>query len=150
MVLNNLHDWILFLVPIVSIFATSGICKVGRDAGNVVKFRPPAAVFGIAWFCLTLLIGLSWVFCIANVTNQEKTAAYIIYALLIVSLMLWIIFYGCGNDPLKALWTLIPSLALSFMVLSLGTYVSRLMICPLIAWIVFAMTMATHEYQASY
>ena len=56
-----------------------------------------------------------------------------------LNLMLWIIFYGCGNDPLKALWTLIPSLALSFMVLSLGTYVSRLMICPLIAWLIFAL-----------
>jgi tryptophan-rich sensory protein len=147
MILNNLHDWILFLIPIVAIFVTSGVCKIGRNAGVTVKFRPPPAVFGIAWACLTLLIGLSWIFCVKDTHDAEKITAYVIYTLLITSLMLWIIFYGCASSPLKALWTLIPSLALSFMVLSLGTYASRLLICPLIAWIIFAMMMATHEYQ---
>jgi tryptophan-rich sensory protein len=159
MVLNTLHDWVLFLIPMIAIFITSSVCKIGKNAGANVKFRPPASVFGIVWFCLTLLLGLSWVFCISSTKNQQsdvdqvdqnqKLITYVIYTLLIISLMLWIIFYGCNSNPLSAIWTLIPSIALSLMAFSLGSYISKILISPLIAWIVFAMMMATHEYQLS-
>jgi len=158
MILNNLHDWILLLIPTVAIFTTSSICKIGKDAGKGVKFRPPRYVFGPIWFCLTILMGLSWIYCTKSVqqkgpalfratSSAELTSIYAIYVLLIVSLMLWIILYGCRSEPLKALWTFIPILIFCFMALASGSYISKIMISPLTAWVIFALLMATQEYQ---
>ena len=159
MILNNLHDWLLLLIPSIAIFATSMHCKIGNQAGKNVKFRPPPYVFGPVWFCLTILMGLSWIYCTNSVhqtahvvsgsSTTELTAIYVIYTLLTLSLMLWIILYGCGSEPLKALWTFIPTLMFCFMALSNGNYISKMMISPLTAWVIFALLMATHEYQSS-
>ena len=158
MVFNNLHDWVLLLMPMFAIFTTSSICKIGASAGKNVKFKPPPCVFGPIWFCLTILLGLSWVYSVNSVQQQgpllfratasmELTAIYAIYTLLVVSLMLWIILYGCGSDSLKALRTFIPTLMFCFMAQSTGSYISKILIAPLTAWIIFALLMATQEYQ---
>ena len=152
MILKSLRDWILLLLPLVAIFTTSSFCKIGENSGKNVKFRPPAAVFGITWFCLMCMFGLSWVISVQHIekngTIYEEYTAYGVYTLLLVSLMLWIILYGCAKSKLKALWTLIPSLMFCFMAQSIGNYVSKILIAPLIAWLIFATIMATQEYQS--
>ena len=159
MIFNKTIDWGLFFLPMAAITITSNICKIGKDAGSNVKFRPPPATFGIVWFILSLLIGLSWVVCVDYDRNSPSTSSaklngqtlvtYCIYTLLTLSLMMWIIFYGCGKDKLKALWTFIPTLMLCFMVQSIGNVVSKLLICPLIAWIIFALLLGTQDLQSA-
>jgi len=149
MAFNTVQDWILLFLPLVICYAVSFKCKIGRDAGNNVKFRPPAAVFGIVWACLFICLGLSWVYSFTKQIGNRETTPYVIYSLIIFFLALWIILYGCAKKKKESIWVFIPLLMLCFMGLSIGTQLSRLLLSPLIGWLIFALVLATHDYQSS-
>ena len=147
MVLHNIRNWIIFLLPLVLVMVTSSICKIGKEAGSNVKSRPPGYVFGIAWTILLLLLGLAWVHALEVNDEISKNHVYWFYGLLTISLMMWIILYGCGKNSLAATWTIIISIMLALQSYTVGSNSSKLLISPLIAWLIFALMMGMQEQQ---
>lgn len=137
------HEVIYFLLPAIIGYSASMFCNIGENAGTVVKFRPPAAVFGIVWFFLFVLLGLSWVFAVRVANIPYLCIAT--YLLASLSLGLWTYLYGCQKNKKGASWILIISLATLFASLSQGNDVSKVLLSPLIAWVLFAMIMNTTE-----
>ncbi len=134
---------IYFLLPTTIGYSTSMFCNIGKNAGTIVKFRPPSYVFGIVWFFLFILLGLSWVFAVR--TAKLPYLCIITYFLASLSLGLWTYVYGCKKNKKGASWVLILSLATLFASLSQGNDVSKVLLSPLIAWVLFAMIMNTTE-----
>ena len=82
-------------IPAVFGFVTAAFCNVGKEAGSVVKFRPPSWVFSIAWIILYTCLGLAWFF-----SNKDKDSNKILVNImffsrgisphgLVISLRLW-------------------------------------------------------------
>ena len=140
------RDYILAILPLVIGFGTSFFCRVGKDAGSVVKFRPPAAAFGIIWTILFIMFGISWAIAARN-CSMHPAVCITIYSLAMASLALWIIVYGCGKSKLGACWVLVFSIACVIGCLSIGTPISKLLVAPLAAWAIFALMMNTTEVQ---
>jgi tryptophan-rich sensory protein len=70
-------------------------------------------ITGIAWTILLLLLGLAWVHALEVNDEISKNHVYWFYGLLTVSLMMWIILYGCEKNSLAATWTIIISIMLA-------------------------------------
>lgn len=145
----SIREWIILLLPMIACFTASAVCPIGKTAGNSVVFRPPAWVFGIVWFIITIMLGLSWV--IALKQNDQTTsklpisAIYTIYGFLVGFLVWWIIQYGCNKDKISATWIFVPLIMTALMCMVIGSTISRLLVCPLIAWLIFALLLATTE-----
>lgn len=141
------NEWITLLIPMIVCFSASFACKIKKDAGNNVIFRPPAAAFGIIWSILFILMGISWVIALRSSTVEsrynKKTLIYCVYGLLTISLAMWIICYGCLDKEIIALWTFIPSIILTTMCLLIGDTLSRLLMTPLFGWLIFALHLGT-------
>jgi len=159
MVLKTFHDWVLLLLPSIVCYIASALCNIGNTAGNVVKFRPPGWLFGVVWFFLFICIGLSWVFStkeenLSEIQPKNNILVYVIYSLIILALAMWIITYGCigkqmGINAKKiSLWLFIPIIMLCIMGLTIGNKISRLLLSPLPAWIIFAMFLSAFEFQS--
>ena len=58
--MENIEKILLF-TPLILGYLTSFFCKIGKNSGENVKFRPKPWVFGIAWPILYLCLGYSWV-----------------------------------------------------------------------------------------
>ena len=140
-----IKDFIYFFLPALICYIVTIFCSVGSKAGSNVKFRPPSVVFGIIWPLLFILFGLSWVFAMRNTENQ--ILCFSLYLFLTLSLAFWIFMYGCKKDKKISTWILIISITLGFMCLVEGNYVSKMLVCPLIAWCIFAQIMNSTEVQ---
>jgi benzodiazapine receptor len=140
-------DIIYFLLPAIICYATTAFCKIGKNAGVDVKFRPPPQIFGIVWPILFILFGLSWAVAMRNC--QNKIVCFATYMLTTISLALWIYIYGCKKSNKGGAWVLILCLTLTLMCFAQGNYVSKVLVAPLIAWCIFAQLMNTAEVQNS-
>ena len=143
-------DIVYFLIPGILGYSVSAICKIGKDAGQSVAFRPPAKAFGAVWAILFVLLGLSWSLASRDtLKGAVNCGKYVLcvssYLLFTVSLGVWIILYGCRKNKKAACWTLVISIMLAICCIVQGTTVSRLLIAPTIAWCIFALLMNTHE-----
>lgn len=143
----TLQDIIYFLLPAIICYTVTAFCKIGKTAGIDVKFRPPPQVFGIIWPILFILFGISWAIAMRNCEN--KILCFITYMLVTISLALWIYIYGCKKSNKGAAWVLILSIALTLMCFAQGSYISKILLAPLIAWCIFAQLMNTTEVQIS-
>jgi benzodiazapine receptor len=130
------------LLPLISGYATSSICGMDDTAGSTVKFRPPGWVFAVVWPILYLLIGASWV-----VAFRQNKLNSIPYVLLTVLLTTWVLIYSCNNDKKSGVYVILGALMVSLSCLAVGTSSSRLMISPLIGWLIFALLMNAVEIQ---
>jgi tryptophan-rich sensory protein len=149
-------DVVYFLLPALVGYGVAAACPIGSSAGSKVKFRPPSAVFGIVWAILFPLFGLSWVFAARRKNNGRKFEKYMIplvYGATVFCLGLWEYIYSpnCSQGAKKkqAAWVLLVSIIFILMCLQLGTPVSRILACPLLAWTLFALLMNTTEVQNS-
>jgi tryptophan-rich sensory protein len=141
----NSQDIILVILPAIIGYGSQLICSIGKNAGSNVKFRPPPWVFGVVWPILYLLLGISWAIAARNCVN--KVMCMSIYSLLSILLGLWIIVYGCIKSKKGASWVLLLVLASVFGCFTQGNEVSKVIITPLLAWIIFALIMNTTEVQ---
>jgi len=131
-------EYIPIFVPALAGFGTAMICNVGKSAGEVVKFRPPAAVFSIAWIALYTMFGLSWYYARKDSSKDHKIYVDIANIALVVIISSWIGgVYVLGFSILAGLitYTVAP------------TTLSKVLICPLITWLIFAMFLNTFEVQ---
>lgn len=143
----TLKDIIYFLIPAIICYTVTAFCKIGKNAGNTVKFRPPTQVFSVIWPILFILFGISWAVAMRNCQNQ--IFCFVSYMLVTISLALWIYIYGCKNSNKGSAWILILSIALTLMCFAQGNYISKALLGPLIAWCIFAQLMNTTEVQVS-
>jgi len=144
-------DIVYFLLPALVGYGVAAACPVGSNAGSKVKFRPPSAVFGIVWAILFPLFGLSWAFAARRQdTKFEKYMVPLVYGGAVFCLGLWEYVYSdrCSESKKKeAAWVLLVGILFILMCLQLGTPVSRILACPLLAWSLFALLMNTTEVQ---
>lgn len=143
MIPQGFADWAILLFPMMSGFVTSRFCKIGPNAGQEVKFRPPSAVFGIAWTILYLCLGYA-----AMLSFNENRLHIIPYAGLVFTLLLWIILYGCCRKKKMGIYVLLFSLVCVIVCMLTGsTNLPKYLLVPLLVWLLFALAMNATEVQ---
>ena len=132
------YDLFLLLLPLISGYTVSSICGPSKNAGSLVKFRPPAWVFGVVWPILYMLLGYSWVL------SKEYS---IFYFILISLLNLWMIFYVCKKNKVAGVYIILLSiLALVYIFVSVKREI-QYYLTPLLIWLLFALFLNTFEVQ---
>ena len=127
-------EYIPIALPSLLGYGTAMFCNVGNQAGSTVSFRPPPIVFSIVWPILYIMLGVSWYF--ARKSNQLW--ADIFYIALISLLNLWIIIYSCQGDKKNAIYVLVLSVAVALSCYTVADFTGKLLIVPLITWLMFA------------
>lgn len=139
------QDILLVIIPTIVGYSSQLLCGMGKNSGSNVKFRPPPWVFGIVWPILFLLLGISWA--IAYKNCRYKVMCISAYALLTILLGVWILVYSCAKSKKGASWVLILIITSGLACFAQGNEVSKVMISPLLGWVLFALIMNTTEVQ---
>lgn len=130
------------LIPIVLASITSYFCKIPKDAGNNVKFRPPSWVFGFVWPILYICIGISWY-------NNPGYNIDILFLFLNIILCLWIVMYGCNKNKKLGLYIIVLSILVCILLMvTMNNKVSVAMLTPLLVWLHFALLLNMFEVQS--
>ena len=138
---------LLLLVPVPA--ATVYLCQwasggVGARAGETVPFRPPAWVFGVAWPVLLVLCGISWALAQrAQATGPARALVGVTYALATALLGAWVVTYR--RSKVAGVWVLVGAVAATLASFAQGTPVSKVLLAPLVAWLLLALLMNTAE-----
>ena len=130
-----MNNYIYIIIPSVMGYITSYFCNVGKSSGANVSFRPPGWVFGIIWPVLYILFGLSWYYSILDNNNLKVNLLYLLLSSL---LCLWIIIYGCYNKKKIAIYILLISLLNILVIYTIVKIKSKLLLTPLMIWLLFA------------
>lgn len=136
-------EYLPIIIPAIMGYGTSMICKVQKKSGGSVNFRPSPIIFSIVWPLLYILLGLSWFY--SRKINQ--TLSDVFYILLNIALVLWIFVYSCKNNKKYGIYVLILSFVFVLCCSFLGDIKSKLLIAPLIGWILFATLLNVFEVQ---
>ena len=136
-------NFLVIPIPMIIGFATAFYCRPGKDAGSNVAFRPPSWVFSTIWPILYLLFGLGWYFSLKKSGN--RTLVHIMNITLTVLLALWLVVYGCGKNKKGAAFVLLACIATALMVFAVNSTTGKLLIAPLVAWLIFALLLNTQE-----
>lgn len=136
--------WYLIPIPLIVGYIAQSFCRLGKNTGKIVKFRPPSIVFAIVWPILYIMLGTSWM--LASQGNM-LWLPMILYSLLAIFLGLWIVMYGCVKSKTASAWILVVCIALVLGCFSIGNVWSKLLLAPLLAWLIFATIMNTTEVQ---
>jgi len=132
-------NWLYMFSPLVAVFSTQLFVNL-KSAGDIVKFRPPPWAFGIIWTILLLMFGYSWV-----LADGSKTSSWS-YPLTTILLAMWVIVYG--KSPKFASWLLILVTSSILACFTTGNQQSKVLLCPLLSWCIFATIMNTTEVQS--
>ena len=137
----------LFLPSLLGFFVSSlPNCQPGSHAGSVVKFRPPGYVFGIVWPILYLLLGSAWVYTIKKLKNRWVD---LFYGAIVFFLTSWIVVYGCYDNKKGGVYAIFLGLLATLMATQISELPSRLMLTPLVVWLIFAGLLNAFEVQLS-
>jgi benzodiazapine receptor len=136
-------EYLPIIIPAIMGYGTSMICNVQKQSGGSVNFRPSPIVFSIVWPILYILLGLSWFY--SRKINQ--TLSDVFYILLNIALVLWIFVYSCNDNKKYGIYVLILSFVFVLCCSFLGDIKSKLLIAPLIGWILFATLLNIFEVQ---
>lgn len=143
-------QWIRLVLPSVSGFFVSSLphCRPGKKAGSVVKFRPPGFVFGLVWPVLYLLLGAAWVYA---QRHSETPGAFvdICYGMLVFFLTLWIVVYGCLHNKKGGVYVIFLAIFATIMSRDISPQLSRVLLSPLLVWLLFAGLISVFEVQLS-
>lgn len=142
----NTENIVRFILPMMLGYLTSHSCwkrVSSKRAGASVAFRPPAYVFGIVWPILYIMIGLSWV--IAAKTKKTNTHIELCYLSISILLASWIFVYGCKNRKVWGVYSIALSLGAIIMTMNLVGVESRVLLVPLLTWLLLALLMNVFE-----
>ena len=136
-----------FIFPLILGFVVGALpsCKMSKSSGSTVKFRPPSWVFGVVWTILYILFGLAWVISITSENNIILVDVF--YSIITVLLTSWIIVYSCYKNKKGGVYVLVGCLCAIILAFNVSPLESRLMISPLLAWIILATLLNTFEVQ---
>ena len=126
-------DICILLLPLILGYSIAALCPIKKDTGKNVSFRPNPIVFSIVWPVLFLMLGWAWM--IASKNNPQN---HIIYALIIISLCSWTYMYGCQNNKIASLYTLITSLLFIIIAMITSPQQSQILLAFLLVWCLFA------------
>jgi len=141
-------QYLIIALPAIVGYSSSAACKIGKDAGKNLAIRPPSVVFGVMWPILYLLLGVSWLVAWKNVENnkQHLILVHVFYSILTLLLATWTIVYGCGKDKKKAIYVILASIAAGVVAYTVTRdVVSKLLIVPLLVWLLFALLLNCFE-----
>ena len=141
-------EYIPIIIPGLSGYTTSMFCNVSKTSGAQVSFRPPAFIFSIIWPLLYLLFGFSWYFARKSDINNI-TLIDINYGILVLLLNFWIYIYACKNNKKDAIYILVLSIVFGLLSYTLGNLTSKMLIVPLIVWLLFATLLNIFEVEKS-
>ena len=127
---------ILIILPSIFGYLSGTLCNVKDTSGSTVNFRPKPITFSIAWIILYILIGLSWYY--ASLDTTEMALNTLFHLLLNLGLCSWIYFYSCKKQKINGIYALIFSFTCALLCYTIGNTTSKLLIVPLIGWILFA------------
>jgi translocator protein len=130
----------ILVTPFITGYATSAVCGMDQTAGSNVTFRPPGWVFAIVWPVLYVLIGLSWI--LAHRLDPMNSFAYGTLNLLLV---MWLMVYSCAGNKEFGLYVLLATIITCIWCMYIGDINSRILISPLILWLVFATVLNAAE-----
>ena len=142
--MNFLLSLIIILFPSIIGYTSGMLCNVKKSSGSNVNFRPDPKVFGIAWAIRYILLGFSFWFAV-NSLNPLLSIAF--YILLNLALCSWLYFYSCKNKKIIGIYALIISIMFALMCYTVGNTVSKLLIVPLICWLLFATLINVKEVE---
>tara|TARA_A100001015_G_C15036758_1_gene736784 strand:+ start:2077 stop:2505 length:429 start_codon:yes stop_codon:yes gene_type:complete len=138
-------DYILTIIPALIGYGIATQCRIQSTSGARLKFRPPAATFGIVWPILYAFLGISWL--LAYRENKSSNLSHITYGSTSALLGFYIYIYGCRKMKKEAIWTIAASIATTIGSIVLGNTLSRLLLAPLLAWLNFALLLSTSDIQ---
>jgi len=115
-------------------------------AGASVKFRPPAYVFGIVWPILYIMFGVSWILATQRENSLLLNSCYSIITAL---LTLWIILYACMKKKREGIYVLVGIIGMLIAIMNLVDTTNRLLLTPLLTWIILALLLNAFEVQNS-
>ena len=141
-ILNSRDDSMRLFFAMVLGYIVSMNCKMDKNSGSNVKFRPPSYLFGIIWPILYILLGLSWV----N-SYKGKKRIDLLFVLLSLLLAAWIIVYSCMKDKKNAIFILLLILLSIVLLMILIPLKSKLYLAPLLVWVLFATFLNITEVQ---
>ena len=139
--MNNLP---VILLPSILGYLSASLCNIKDNSGYSVNFRPKPSVFSIVWIILYMLLGLSWYYAMKE---SNKAIIMIFYVILNIALCSWIYFYACKNQKINGIYALIVSFILALWCYTIGNLESKLLIVPLIGWLLFATFINVAEVQ---
>lgn len=133
----------MFLAYLINIIPN---CKIKSSSGSTVKFRPKPQVFGIIWPILYICFGFSWI--IALKKAKRKILTDILYILASIILASWIIVYSCMSNKIGGLYILFLNiLSIIILILISKPKISKILLAPLLVWILFATFLNYSEVQ---
>jgi len=129
-------DIILVLLPVLSGFTLSWLFPVPQARKqDALKLKLPSWLFGTVWSVLYLLIGIAWAR-----ANRENKLYNIPFALLVITLLAWILVNRVSE--LGSLAVLVASIALSLSCSQL----QKFWLTPLTGWLIFALVLSMLKY----
>lgn len=130
-----MSEYIPIIIPSIVGYGTSLICGLNKDSGAVVPIRPPPIVFSIVWPVLYLMLGFSWFYARKN----NNVISDLFFSILVFLLSMWIIIYSCKKNKKLSIYILLLSIIIGICAyISSLNFNSKLLITPLIAWLIFA------------
>ena len=138
-------QYIPIFLPIALGYISSFSCGMSKTSGQNVKFRPPSITFAIVWPLLYIMLGLSWYMSLQH--ESDKILINGLYGMLVFLLTAWVIAYSCKKNKKIAVYILLMSIMASLMTFTVGNTPSKLLLCPLIGWLIFATMLNTTEVQ---
>lgn len=120
--------------------------RLREMAGASVKFRPPAYVFGIVWPILYIMFGISWILATQRENSLVLNSCYSIITGL---LTMWIILYACMKKKREGIYVLVGIIGMLIATMNLVDTTNRLLLTPLLTWIILALLLNAFEVQNS-
>lgn len=131
----------IILLPMILAYITSMFCRPTRNAGSIVKFRPPGWVFTLVWPILYLMIGVAWS------RSMEYTPLFILLQILLNG---WLITYGCLKNDVYSFYILYLSILSVLHIIVSVKSSNKYLLVPLFVWLNFAALISSHEIQSTF
>jgi len=146
----NVKNILRLIIPMFLGFGMNLIpeCRMTKNAGSIVKFRPPSAAFGIIWPILYILFSFSWIIASdsSNILDSQLTVD-ILYIIITLLLTLWIVVYSCLKNKKGGIYIIATCIGCIILIMNIVNVYSRLLLTPLITWLSLALLLNVFEVQ---
>lgn len=139
---------IRIFIPMILGAIAAAMCKIPKDAGKSVGFRPPGWVFSLVWPLLYIMVGISWYISIKS-SKFHNAIIDTCFAVLNVILCCWVIIYGCVNNKTLGVYIIAASILMCLltMIVIHHNKLSLALLSPLLVWLIFALLLNAFETQ---
>jgi tryptophan-rich sensory protein len=136
-----------FITPLIIGIIMTTVCPMdSKSAGANIPARPPPYAFGIVWFSLYILLGISWAM---TGLSDNQILGDVVFSTNVVLMALWVIIYSCLGNKKGALYVLLVIVMAGFALFGCTTGVATALIAPYVGWIVFALMLNYTEVNES-